>query len=784
MRSRPTLSWPRTVRWSNACGQRKLVEVLPMRERTRDLRKDRVRPVGLPLTAPLDTAAYALRLARRLRAINPDLVHANTLKAGIYGSLAARLAGVPVIWHVRDRIAPDYLHAPAVWPMRALIATIPDGVIANSEATHATLWRHRGGETRIVYSPVSAPAAPPEPALAPLPQRNFTVGMVGRIARWKGQHVFLEAFARAFPSGNETAVLVGEALFGEADAAYGRELRELVRRLDIVDRVEFRGFRDDVWAELARMDLLVHGSITPEPFGQVIVEAMLAGIPVIASAGGGPSEILTDRDSGLLYPPGNVDALAQALRRLRNDTPQRIRLRDKARTRAERFAPEAQASKVMELYRSVIATYAAHRDQTRSRRRAMLPRTTRRGDHRAERGGANLTAPPLLGGDHYPLRIFIDGAIVKPQLGGIATYIGGLTAALAHQPGVEVCIATSYADGLALPAAVEVIDLPASVRRFERRIAWRERNLEALASTWNADIVISPTPEVPLRGLKLPVIVVVHDIGPLQAPAIYGRARWARFSIGVPLALRRADHVVCVSSTTLLTIRQCIGSFSAPCSVIREAGRRLPERPRAIRSPPYILTVGSMLAHKNIQTLVRALNDERLSDVSLSLAGPLNDRERRRLAEWQSTVSDPDRIRHFGFVDVGSLADLYAGAAVVALPSLYEGFGLPLLEAMSAGVPVVASSISAHHEVGGEAALYVDQPLDAEAWARTLAKVVHDDGRSASLSRVGADHVRNVSWDVVGERMAGLAREVVAGSAGRRPGSRRQLTRASALRRR
>ena len=96
--------------------------------------------------------------------------------------------------------------------------------------------------------------------------------MVGRIARWKGQHVFLEAFARAFRDGSETAALVGEAMFGEADEAYGVELREKARMLGIADRVDFRGFREDVWAELAGMDVVVHASITPEPFGQVIVD--------------------------------------------------------------------------------------------------------------------------------------------------------------------------------------------------------------------------------------------------------------------------------------------------------------------------------------------------------------------------------------------------------------------------------------------------------------------------------------------------------------------------------
>ena len=336
------------------------VEVLPMRERTRDLRKDRVRPADLPITALLDTAMYVFRLARRLRAIRPDLVHTNTLKAGIYGSLAARLAGVPAVWHVRDRIAADYLRSPAVFLLRALIATVPQGVVANSQATRATLWRPRA-DTRIIYSVVHDPVVAPLRHVKRTPGGPFVVGMVGRIARWKGQHVFLEAFARAFRDGAETAVLVGEAMFGEADEAYGVELRQLADRLGIAERVEFRGFREDVWAELAMMDVFVHASITPEPFGQVIVEAMLAGVPVIASAGGGPSEILTDGVDGLLYPAGDVDALVEALQRLRGDASLCTRLSANARTRAERFSPRVEAANIISFYRRVLESSAAQR---------------------------------------------------------------------------------------------------------------------------------------------------------------------------------------------------------------------------------------------------------------------------------------------------------------------------------------------------------------------------------------------------------------------------------------
>jgi len=330
------------------------VEVLPMRSRTRNLRKNRVGRRGVPITAVLDTLWYAARLSRRINTVEADLVHTNTLKAGVYGSLAARLARVPVVWHVRDRIAPDYLSRWAVILVRALLATLPDGVIANSQATRATL-RSAPERTSVVYSIVHDPITSPPVRVDQRQPGRFVVGMVGRIAQWKGQDVFLRAFAQAFGSGTEAAVLVGAPMFGDAEQVYSEELRTLTQELGIADRVTFVGFRDDIWAELAPMDVFVHASVTPEPFGQVIVEAMLAGVPVIASAGGGPTEIVTHDVDGLLYPPGDVDALAASMRRLRTDAPLRAQLAANARTRAERFSPAVAATAVMALYDSALA---------------------------------------------------------------------------------------------------------------------------------------------------------------------------------------------------------------------------------------------------------------------------------------------------------------------------------------------------------------------------------------------------------------------------------------------
>jgi glycosyltransferase involved in cell wall biosynthesis len=191
-------------------------------------------------------------------------------------------------------------------------------------------------------------ARSPEPATG-----GIRAGIVGRLAPWKGQHIFLEAFARAFPSGDERAVIIGSAMFGED--GYGQALVDRVATLGLDGRVDFRGFRDDVVTELAQLDILVHASTIPEPFGQVVVEGMAAGLAVIAADAGGPREIVDDGVNGVLSPPGDVGTLARLLQDLASDPQRRRRLGDAGRRRAADFSPERVAAQVMTVYREVLS---------------------------------------------------------------------------------------------------------------------------------------------------------------------------------------------------------------------------------------------------------------------------------------------------------------------------------------------------------------------------------------------------------------------------------------------
>jgi glycosyltransferase involved in cell wall biosynthesis len=327
------------------------IEILPLDPVAREVRRGDVAKTAGTLRATAFTIQYALKLALRLRQLHPDIVHTNSLKSGYYGTLAARLARVPVIWHLRDRLADDYLPRRAATFTRALLRVLPDVVVCNSHETLRTAGRHIRKGTVIGSPVVHDPYAP---VRARVRARDGTVvGIVGRLADWKGQREFIRAFAALhadYPGLH--ARIVGAPLFGED--AYNAELHALVEHLGLDQHVTFVGFVEDVEEELAKLDILVHASIVPEPFGQVVVEGMAAGLPVIATGAGGPAEIIEDGVNGLLVPPGDVPALTAAVRRLLGDAELRARIGQAGIERAKDFAPELIGKQMRAVYESAL----------------------------------------------------------------------------------------------------------------------------------------------------------------------------------------------------------------------------------------------------------------------------------------------------------------------------------------------------------------------------------------------------------------------------------------------
>lgn len=303
--------------------------------------------------------AHAAVLSRRLRALHPDVVYANSLRAGVYGSLAAATAGYPLVWHVRDHVSAEHLGQVRAAALRRLIATVSTRVIANSESTADTLRSRR--YVTVIPSPLSGSPTIDRPTRTSGPLVYVTAS---RLSPWKGQDTFLRAFAEAFPRGPQRAVVLGAALFGEQ--VYERSLRSLVGELGIASRVDFLGHQDDVMGELADVDVLVHSPNLTEPFGRVVVEGLAAGVVVVARGDGGPAETVRHEVDGLLYPPGREDELVQLLRRVDGDAALRTRLVAAGRVRAAAFAPALVAARVLAVCQAAAAARGRRRDAMRA----------------------------------------------------------------------------------------------------------------------------------------------------------------------------------------------------------------------------------------------------------------------------------------------------------------------------------------------------------------------------------------------------------------------------------
>jgi glycosyltransferase involved in cell wall biosynthesis len=331
--------------------------VIPLARDVVEARKDSLGLASLlRVRAAFSALGYIWRLARFVRQQDIDVLHTNTLKAAVLGGVAARLAKRPVVWHIRDRIDYDYLPPFVVRIFRWLCRSIPNFVVANSNATlqslrlaGAVLPGSKDGKVFVRSSIVhDGTQCPVEENTKRAPKELVEVALIGRICPWKGQHIFLQAAAlvhERFPSAR--FLIIGSALFGEAE--YDQQVRRIPNQLGIENLVTFTGFRSDVREIIDRVDLIVHASTIGEPFGQVIIEAMSAGKPVVATNGGGVPEIVEDGRTGILVPMGNVQAMAEAICRIIANPDLAREMGTRGRNRVRKCFTIEQTARKMEL---------------------------------------------------------------------------------------------------------------------------------------------------------------------------------------------------------------------------------------------------------------------------------------------------------------------------------------------------------------------------------------------------------------------------------------------------
>jgi L-malate glycosyltransferase len=323
--------------------------------------------------AVLDIANQATAVRRVSRQERIDLVHANSVRAGLAAGLARRFGGPPTVVHVRD-----CLPASATGKLtRAAIMRSAALVIANSEYTARNFARRStNGHVRVVHNAVDpnrfgAVAHSREEARAELglTDASQVLGVVAQITPWKGQDDAIRILADLSKSWPDLhLLLIGEAKFRNGAARYDSRkfmasLERLAHSLGVTRRVRFLGERPDLWTVLPALDLLLVPS-WEEPFGVSLIEAMSLGIPVVATQVGGPAEIVRNGQDGVLLPPRQPHLWAEAIDRLlrKPDVRRGMGASGKQRTTAT-FSRDNYVKGVMRCYEWVRSTNGANPDR-------------------------------------------------------------------------------------------------------------------------------------------------------------------------------------------------------------------------------------------------------------------------------------------------------------------------------------------------------------------------------------------------------------------------------------
>jgi len=327
------------------------------------------------------------------------------------------------------------------------------------------------------------------------------------------------------------------------------------------------------------------------------------------------------------------------------------------------------------------------------------------------------------------VRAGIDVSPLAQTRAGTARYLRGLLPELDRQPDLELVRLAFGGGGKAATIARDAVWYPLGLPRRSRAA--------------RLELLHCPTFRAPLRS-TIPAVVTVHDVAVLRFPEVFNRWTRAYSRLAVPRAVGAADAVIAVSEFTKNELIELLAIPPDRIRVIPNAPDETFTPEGAAAAGEYLLAVGTLEPRKNLPALVEAAQRSRLE---LRVVG-------RR--GWGNVELNGDGVRWLGEVPDTELASLYRGALCAAYISLYEGFGLPVLEAMACGTPVVTSAGSAMEEVAGPAAVLVD-PRDPEAIAAGIGQALR---RREELAQLGLERARGFSWAKVAAETASVYREL------------------------
>ncbi|GIH45108.1 glycosyl transferase [Microbispora rosea subsp. rosea] len=354
--------------------------------------------------------------------------------------------------------------------------------------------------------------------------------------------------------------------------------------------------------------------------------------------------------------------------------------------------------------------------------------------------------------------MLVDAAAVPADRGALIRYVDGLVAAL-HEAGADIAVVCQRADAerySALAPSARILSGPPAITNRNKRLAWEQTGLPVLARHAGAQVVHAPYYSIPL-GSGLPTVVTVHDVTSFTDPDQHDPVRASFFRSATRTAVRHANRVIVPSKATMDELVRVLDAdptridvayhgvdptlFHAPApeDVRRVAGRI------GLHGRPYVAYLGALEPRKNVPNLVtgfgRAVAHLSSPPALVLAGGPAWDEE-----VDAAVAGLPPRVKVVrpGFLPFADLPGFLGGALVVASPSRCEGFGLPVLEAMACGAPVLTTHRASLPEVGGDAVAYTEP--DADSIARALRALLESPERRESLAQAGVTRSREFTW--------------------------------------
>jgi glycosyltransferase involved in cell wall biosynthesis len=361
------------------------------------------------------------------------------------------------------------------------------------------------------------------------------------------------------------------------------------------------------------------------------------------------------------------------------------------------------------------------------------------------------------------LRVLVDATDVPTDRGALGRYVDGLLGALAAGPlaagEIELAVACQLADEerySRLAPGAEIVAGPVGLGHRSEHLAWGQSGLPVVAEQVGADVIHMPNYSMPLRPGR-PAVVTVHDLAFFTDPERYTPISAMSLKSATQTAARQAARLIVPSNSTRDELVRVLGVGPERIDVARHGvDHRLFHRPDkdeisrvtarlGLHGLPYVAFLGSLAPRKNAPALVSAWSSA-VADLAeppaLVLGGGGGWSE--ELDEAVARIPSRLRLIRPGYLPFGSLPGFLGGALVVAAPSRGEGFGLPVLEAMACGAPVLTTTRAALPEVGGEAVAYTEP--DADALVVTLRELLNDPGRRSALAAAGYARAQEFTW--------------------------------------